>query len=105
MQTIYDHIKKRVSELGYTDFSVQPVFIATDKKVLEYEIKAYNELYFLMGQIPVGTRIISDTCAMKTESNFNDLEIKPYYEFSGFIEITLQRATKDAIGFLKVILS
>ncbi len=105
MHSIYEHIQKRVTELGFTNYSVQPTLIKTITGKLNYEINAYNELYFLMGQLPLGTRIISDTFAMKTDSSFNTSEIKPFYEFSGFIEIELPVETTNAIEFLKVILS
>ena len=85
MHSIYEHIQKRVTELGFTNYSVQPILIKTTTGKLNYEINAYNELYFLMGQLPSGTRIISDTFAMKTDSSFNTSEIKPLYELSGFI--------------------
>lgn len=104
MQTIYDHIQKRVAELGHANYSVQPVLIQTSTGKLEYDICAYNELYFLMGPIPNGTRIISDSNALKTNSNFNSSALKPFYEFSGFIEISLPLETTNAIEFLKVIL-
>ena len=104
MQSIYDHIQKRVAELGYTNYSVQPVLIKTETGILKYEINAYNELYFLMGQVPTGTRIISDTLALQVDDSFNQSEIKPFYEFSGFIEITLPMDTTNAIEFLKVII-
>ncbi len=104
MKTIYEHIEKRVSELGYSDYSIQPVLLKTTTTKLNYDISAYNELYFLMGQIPEGTRIVSDTFAIKTDSSFNTSEIKPFYEFSGFIEITLPHETTNAIEFIKVIL-
>ncbi len=105
MQTIYDHIKKRVSELGYADYTVQPTIIKTEMGKVQYEINAYNELYFLMGQVQKGTRIVSDTLAMDIDDSFNKSEIKPFYEFTGFIEITTSEDTTDAIEFLKVILS
>ena len=105
MQSIYDHIQKRVEELGYTNYSVQPVLIKTETGKLQYEINAYNELYFLMGQVQEGTRIVSDTLAMDIDDSFNKSEIKPFYEFTGFIEITTPEDTTDAIEFLKVILS
>ena len=105
MQSIYDHIKKRVEELGYANYSVQPVLIKTETDKLQYEINAYNELYFLMGQVQEGTKIISDTNALEIEKSFNKSEIRPFHEFSGFIEITLSKETTNAIEFLKVILS
>jgi len=104
MQSIYEHIQKRVTELGFANYSVQPTLIKTTTGKLNYEINAYNELYFIMGRLPIGTRIISDTLAIKTDHNFNDSEIKNYYEFSGFIEIILPLETTNAIEFLKVIL-
>ena len=104
MHSIYEHIQKRVTELGFTNYSVQPILIKTTTTKLNYEINAYNELYFLIGQLPLGTRIISDTFAMKTDSSFNQSEIRPFYEFSGFIEIELPVETTNAIEFLKVIL-
>ncbi len=104
MKTIYEHIQKRVEELGFTNYSLQPVFIQVNTTRLIYDISAYNELYFLMGQIPTGTRIISDTFAIKTDASFNSSEIKPFYEFSGFIEIILPHETTNSIEFLKVIL-
>ncbi len=104
MKTIYEHIQKRVAELGFADYSIQPILLKTTTGNLSYEISAYNELYFLMGQIPSGTRIISDTFAIKTDNSFNTSQIKPFYEFSGFIEITLPHETTNAIEFLKVIL-
>jgi len=105
MQSIYEHIQKRVVELGYTNYSVQPILIKTITGKLNYEISAYNELYFLMGQVPIGTRIVSDTFAIETDSSFNQSEIRQFYEFSGFIEIELPNETTNAIEFLKVILS
>ena len=105
MQSIYEHIKKRVDELGYANYSVQPVLIKTETDKLQYEINAYNELYFLMGQVQSGTRIVSDTLALEVDNSFNTSEIRNFYEFSGFIEITLSQDTTHAIEFLKVILS
>jgi len=104
MQDIYEHIKKRVIELGYADFRVQPTIVKTIKGKLRYEINAYNELYFLMGRLPIGTRIVSDTLALDIDQTFNHSEIKPFYEFTGFIEITLPTDTNDGIEFIKVIL-
>ncbi len=104
MQTIYTHIEKRVKELGYSQFSVQPVVLYPVSTKLTYEIEAYNELYFLMGEIPSGTRITSDTEALETNSSFNLLKTKPFYEFSGLIEIKLPHEYTNAIEFLKVIL-
>jgi len=104
MQTIYEHIQKRVTELGFANYSIQPVLLKTSTGKLTYELYAYNELYFLMGQIPIGTRIISDTNAIQTDSNFNSSALKPFYEFSGFIEVQLPEETTNAIEFLKVIL-
>ena len=104
MQTIYTHIEKRVKELGYTNFSVQPIVIYPISIKLTYKIEAYNELYFLMGDVPTGTRITSDTEALETDGRFNSLKTKPFYEFSGLIEIKLPHEHTAAIEFLKVIL-
>lgn len=105
MESIYQHIQKRVLELGYANYSVQPVIVKTQTGQLEYEISAYNELYFLMGKVPDQTRIISDTHAMLIDENFNNAAIKPFCEFSGFIEIKLSQETTQGLEFLKVILS
>ena len=103
MQTIYTHIEKRIKELGYTDFSVQPTLIKPVSAKLDYRIEAYNELYFLMGDVPINTRITSDTEAIITDSSFNSLNTKPFYEFSGLIEVQLISELTNAIEFLKVI--
>ena len=103
MQNIYEHIKKRVSELGYNDFTVQPVILKTETK--NYDIQAYNELYFLMSDLPVGTRIISDTTALEVDIAFSKSVISAYYEFSGYIEIQFPSASNGFVEFLRVIIS
>ncbi len=102
MQGIYEHIEKRVNELGYSDFHIQPILLRTEMGKTEYEIPAYNELYFLMSDLPEGTKIISDSNAVEADHFFNDAVLKPYYEFSGFIQITLPIGEINAIEFLKV---
>jgi len=103
MQTIYHHITKRIAELGYTDFSVSPVVLKVFKGKLQYDIQAYNELYFLMSSAPIGTRIISDVFAMEIENSLIGSEIRPFYEFSGLIEITFPKKEIRTIDFLRVI--
>jgi hypothetical protein len=103
MQTIYTHIEKRVKELGYTNFSVQPIIIKPIAAKLNYKIEAYNELYFLMGNLPINTRITSDTEAIHVDSTFSSMNIKTFYEFSGLVEIQLISELTDALEFLKVI--
>ena len=104
MQTIYEHIEKRVKELGYGDFHIQPIIVRTNVDKQEYEIQAYNELYFLISQedLPKGTRIVSDSNAVVADEFFLRSVIMPYYEFSGFIQIQLPRAQVCSIEFLKV---
>ena len=104
MQNIYDHIKKRVFELAYTDFTVQPVILKTEAGKQNYEIQAYNELYFLMSDLPVGTRIISDTNAIESDISFSNSSIRAYHEFSGYIEIIFPSATNEFAEFLRVIM-
>ena len=103
MTDIHPYIEKRIAELGYTDCHIQPTIIKINSDQDSYDIPAYNELYFLVGSAPVGTRIVSDTQAVVITQSISTSPIQPYYEFSGLIEITLPQAQATSIEFLRVI--
>jgi hypothetical protein len=98
-----EHIQKRVLELGFTDYTYQPVRIelASDEKAV---IKAYNELYFLVGGFKASLKIISDTNAIIVDETYNTSGINGLLEFSGLIEVfKLDNQDTEVLDFIRVI--
>jgi hypothetical protein len=101
--SIYQHISKRVTALGYSDFSMQAVQ-AKLNLVDKTRIEAYNELYFLVGSVNGSVKIISDTHASIVDDTYSQSGINGLLEFSGLIEIdVLNKLEPDSLNFIKVV--
>ncbi|MBU0487421.1 MAG: hypothetical protein KKA07_07675 [Bacteroidetes bacterium] len=100
---LYAHIAKRVKELGYTDFHVEPVRIVTKATKRIYFFPAYNELIFPISDIPEGTKIYSDTCIIDVGTHTAEL-IRDLSELTGMIIIELPVALEHLFEFIRVIL-
>lgn len=103
MNELHPYIEKRIAELGFTDYHIQPTILQTNTIDTIYAMDAFNELFFLIGSAPTGTRILSDTEAVQINQQINDSPIQPYFEFSGQIEVILPFPQATSLEFLRVI--
>ena len=100
------YIKEQLAQREITLELHQFRKVVTSPDARRYEVPAYNELLFLTNaaQLPIGTRIVSDT---------NIIEIGPEHalsealeEFSGLVAITLpaQLTSYPVIEFIQILI-
>lgn len=95
------HIAQRMNEMGYKGFHFEPAYIFVDAPF--FEIKAYNEFYYLTSKfVDAQLLIISDTNIFNEAANFSFYNFYGIQEFSGLIEIS-QFITPMNLEFVRVI--
>lgn len=99
---LYAHIAKRIKEIGYTDFHVQPVRLKTNSSKRIYLFTAYNELIFPVSEIPADVKIYSDTEIIDVRNLTNEL-VRDFSELTGMIIIELTSAAEHLFEFIRVI--
>lgn len=99
---LYAHINKRIKEIGYNDFHVQPLRYVTNAIRRIYHYPAYNELLFPISDIPAGVRIYSDTEIVNPGALTNEF-IRDFSELTGMVIIELPVAAEHLFEFIRVI--
>jgi hypothetical protein len=101
IDTIYPYIDRRMKEMGYADYHIEPLYIR--ENVSSKTIYAPNEyLYLISESVPSTLVILSDTNIFTDALYYGNFNFNNFQEFSGTIEIT-QTGTPLELEFIRVI--
>jgi len=83
---ILAYIERRMQELGYRNYHVEPVRITSSTG--ELSIQAYNEYYYLVAKtVKADLLIVSDTNVFNEGATYSDFQYYGHQEFSGDIQL------------------
>jgi hypothetical protein len=98
------YIRQQMLERGYRKFHHEPVLLLTDSKQTKYQIRAYNEFFFLVSkEIANGTIIRSDNNVYEAGQYYNKNNFHQIQEFTGLIIIEIPKNTIQLLEFIRVI--
>jgi hypothetical protein len=98
-QFIYEHIKQRTKDLGYSNYRVSQRDLTINADAV-LKIKAFNQFYYILQADP-GLSISSENGEYDKQ---NPMIEENVYDHTGVIEITNNSDTDKSIQFIYLIL-
>ena len=93
------YIAHRMAELGFKEYSIEPVLVIPNGGQNEFVIQGQNEYYYLASKVvPDGLEIFADNNYYKSENLYTDVNYSYVQEFTGQVRIVFP-PTGSLTGF------